>query len=254
MDIYVTAARGGNLPDIENLATALAFKKVDTNIKGEYTVTFTLFEETQVSLGLVVTLSGTQHWQHFDYFKLADVPYLDVTSTYIKNAGPKMEAGHTVGGKWGTPKDWSFTPNILNQEDNTVGGWSTDGGGVIHFETDHWSGPGFENGKVWQTVSLPAGTYSFTTVYGNAGNDYGRMNINLAVAMGAELPDSGNFATAALAYRQLDAANDRGAKEHAVVFTLTETRQVSLGLVVTIAGSGDIYIQFNSFRLLSLNM
>lgn len=254
VDIYVAAAKGSTLPDIEAMGEALAFKAVSTSQKGDYSIAFSLYEEAEVSLGLTVTLAGTEHWQQFSEFRLAEVPVLDLTSKYIANAGPKLAAAHTVGDKWGTPKDWSFTPNILNQEDNTVGGWSKDGGGVIHFETDHWSGPGFENGKLWQTVTLPAGTYAFVTTYGNAGNDYSRMNINLAVAAGAELPDIEQFATKALAYRKLDADGGRGGREHAVCFTLTESKKVSLGLVVTIAGQGEIYIQFNAFRLLSLNM
>ena len=174
----------------------------------------------------------------------------DITSLYLKNAGPNIEGAEKPDGSpWGVPKDWNITPNIRNQVSNTVGGWKDEQyeqyKGLIHFESQDWSGPGFENGKVWQTPTLQPGTYEFAVFYlrGNTADD---QYIHLAAALGSELPDRADMETKALAWKHLQ-PSDQG-KENTVRFTVTEAGPVSLGLVVTISRDSQ-YLQFPYFKL-----
>ena len=174
----------------------------------------------------------------------------DITSLYLKNAGPNIQGAEKPDGSpWGVPKDWNITPNLRNQVNNTVGGWKDEQyeqyKGLIHFESQDWGGPGFENGKVWQTPTLQPGTYEFTVFYlrGNTADD---QYIHLAAALGSELPDRADMETRALAWKHL-LPSDQG-RENSIRFTVTQAGPVSLGLVVTISRDSQ-YLQFPYFKL-----
>ena len=174
----------------------------------------------------------------------------DITSLYLKNAGPNIQGAEKPDGSpWGVPKDWNITPNLRNQVNNTVGGWKDEQyeqyKGLIHFESQDWGGPGFENGKVWQTPTLQPGTYEFTVFYlrGNTADD---QYIHLAAALGSELPDRADMEKRALAWKHL-LPSDQG-RENSIRFTVTQAGPVSLGLVVTISRDSQ-YLQFPYFKL-----
>jgi hypothetical protein len=267
-DMYVVAARGTVLPDIGNFATgALASKAVDRNVRGEYTVIFTLTEETQVSLGLVVTLVGVDegsdaHWQQFSYFKIAEInTIIDVSASYLNNFTAPIAGENIVSNKYGTPVNWHYTANVNNQESNTVGVWKYENDevkGVIHFETSGWESPGtgYQNGKVWQSPTLPAGSYSFTANYRAGDGNPGVEMYVVAAKSDAGLPDIADLSTGALAYNPVTAGTNG---EYTVYFTLAEDATVSLGLVVTLAdfvsGSSNAHWQqYSYFRISELQM
>ena len=166
----------------------------------------------------------------------------DVTSTYIKNAGYPFLRGDNGTGKWGTPKDWLFNSAATNQNGGTAGGWSTDNGGVIHFETKDWGGDGVNNGKVWQTFTLPAGSYSvFFETQTKGGDTY---TADEVVAAGTTLPDIGDN-TDVMAVFHGNKNNLDGT--HEVKFSLEMPATVSIGWVVT---TGQyVYLQFRTIRL-----
>lgn len=174
----------------------------------------------------------------------------DITSLYLKNAGPNIQGAEKPNGSpWGVPKDWKITSNLRNQENNTIGGWKDEWyeqyKGLIHFESAGWSGPGFENGKVWQTPTLQPGTYEFTVFYlrGNTADD---QYIHLAAALGDQLPDRAQMEQTALASKHL--LPSAQGKENTIRFTITNAGPVSLGLVVTISRDSQ-YLQFPYFKL-----
>src|SRR5690606_1616038 len=82
------------------------------------------------------------------------------------------------------------------------------------------------NGKVYQTISLPAGEYEFkwqhVSIVGNAGND----PRYLIVAQGDDLPNVENVTDA------ISSTSLVGELSASVVFTLSETTEISLGLLV----------------------
>jgi hypothetical protein len=166
----------------------------------------------------------------------------DVTAVYIKNAGRYIVRGDNGTGKWGLPKDWLYNAGVVNQNGGTAGGWSWDDGGVIHMETQDWGGAGVSNGKIWQTFTLPEGTYTLsieTGYYG--GGDY---EVNEIVAVGTTLPDINDLGTP-LAIFKGNPSNLGGT--HSLTFTLDEPTTVSAGWVVN---TGQyVYLQFRTIRL-----
>lgn len=182
----------------------------------------------------------------------------DVTTVYLKNAYPKIERAGKSASDFDDPKDWNITDNVRNRENNTVGGWGTEDGGRMQFKTDG-GGSMFENGKVWQTVTLPAGSYDFTVKYCRANTDWDKVVLDLVVAEGTGLPDhivaegdtQGQITEPVIVYRHLKEA-DGGDKEATVSFTIEQETQLSLGLVVTL-NTGSQNINFEYFKLVQTN-
>ena len=166
----------------------------------------------------------------FDNFP--DIKLLgNVTPLFIKNPGTPFVRSDNGTGKWGLPKDWLYNTNVLNQNGNTAGGWSTDGSpsGVIHFESKDWSGPGVTNGKIYQTFTLPAGSYTaqFTSDGGGSGSF---IDGNFVVAAGTTLPDISAL-SGALGLAHWDQNNVGGT--HSFTFTLNASTVVAIGWVVS---------------------
>jgi hypothetical protein len=168
----------------------------------------------------------------------------DVTSFYLKNAGTPIVRNDNGTGKWGTPKDWLYSANVLNQNNNTAGGWSTDAGGTIHFESKDWGGEGLVNGKMYQKFNLAPGTYELTYFSDGSG---GEINSNFLAVKGSILPDinslDGN--SDILARYQANSSNVSGTKT--ITFSITETTPIAVGWVVTTGSS--TWLHFNSIKL-----
>ena len=193
----------------------------------------------------------------------------DVTAMYLKNAGPNITAA-VNNGEFGIPDDWKITDNIKNRENNTLGGWGSDDGGRIRFKT--WGGGSqYENGKCWQTMTLPAGSYQFTTRYCRASTDWDKAVLHMVVAEGTELPDhdpqyyridnNSKWSKPApdeeglknsLAYRRLQESDRNGDTDFSISFTLDEETTVSMGLVVTLNADGQD-LDFSYFKLVQTN-
>lgn len=193
----------------------------------------------------------------------------DVTAMYLKNAGPNITSA-TNNGEFGIPDEWNITENIKNRENNTLGGWGSDDGGRIRFKT--WGGGSeYENGKCWQTVTLPAGSYEFTVRYCRASTDWDKAVLHMVAAKGTELPDhdpqyyrinnNSEWSKEApdednlkksLAYRRLQESDRNGDTDFTIKFTLEQDTTVSMGLVVTLnAGGQDL--DFSYFKLVQTN-
>lgn len=114
----------------------------------------------------------------------------NVTNIFIKNPGNPFLRSDDGDGKWGLLQDWEYTPNVINQNGETAGGWSWDGNpsGVIHFESKDWGGEGVTNGKIYQSFELAAGNYVIE-MYSDGGGSGGPVDANFLVAKGTVLPD-----------------------------------------------------------------
>lgn len=168
----------------------------------------------------------------------------DITAVFIKNPGNPFYRSDAGSGKWGLPLDWQYNSNVVNQDNGRGGGWSTDNGGVIHFEAKNYGDAPLVNGKVYQTITLPAGTYDLdfeTAGYG------GNFNANEVVAIGNTLPDITNLNgnNAVLAIYQGNSGNMGGT--HTLTFTLTQQTEISLGWVVS--EDTYTYLQFKKVAL-----
>ena len=100
----------------------------------------------------------------------------------------------------------------------------------------------------YQTITLPAGTYTFTAYYdetyeGECGNSY------LVVANGAGLPTTANIASQAIASQAMSPKSST-VKSNSVTFTLSKESTISLGLVINMSGKQCLAIkQFSLERL-----
>jgi len=142
--------------------------------------------------------------------------------------------------------NWQYNSNVLNQDGGKGGGWSTDWGGVIHFESKDWSGDGLNNGKVWQSFTLDPGRYSIDVITQAHG---GTLNANEIVVAGTQLPDIDQISTSnTLAWYHSDQDHIDGT--HTLNFTLTQKTTISFGWVVSTQST--TYLQFKQVVLKSL--
>jgi len=185
--------------------------------------------------------------------QLIDLTYL------IKNNKRPFLTSSTDGGRWGTLADW--TTNAACKNHSGYGGW--DGGccgnppGTINLESG-WGAPVITNGKIYQTITLDAGTYIFSAPLLASGSglnsgytlsDY----VYLAVAKGNILPDSsgGVLETnpATLGFKRI--VNTMNADSAVITFTLTQSEQITLGISTT--QGNERYGHFLSFSLVKKN-
>jgi len=172
----------------------------------------------------------------------------NITRQFVVNPGNPFLRGDGGDGKWGTLKDWQCTPNILNQNGNTLGGWSTDSDGVIHLESRDWGGDGFTNGKICQTITLSAGKYSLEYYSDGFGGSATSM---FGVALGNTLPDIENAEGNTLAHEIKQDGSVTG--NHTIYFQLDKEETITFGWTVTIPGSNTWY-HINWVKLMILGL
>jgi hypothetical protein len=208
---------------------------------------------TDFKFGTTVTYQSSYIPQRnaLDTFTVTDVTRFaeitragDVTAVFIKNPGNPFYRSDNGSGKWGLPKDWQVNANAINQNNGLGGGWSTDNGGCIHFEAKNWGDAPLVNGKVYQSFTLPAGTYDLDVETAGYG---GTINANEVVAKGTTVPDiddlNGNSSVLALFHGD----NNSIGGTHTLTFTLTEQTTVTFGWVVS--EDTYTYLQFRKVAL-----
>jgi len=157
-------------------------------------------------------------------------PANEITSTYIKNPGsPFVASSMDGGGRWGTLALW--TENAAARSHNGNGGFCNDGDGLTMDMESGWGSPQIYNGKIYQTINLPAGSYSFTPApwvwQGTLDPTY------VVVAPGLDsLPDYSNI----IGNNAITSAN---LSVGTVSFTLSTPSKVSIGIVVNYIQAGQ---------------
>lgn len=176
----------------------------------------------------------------------------NVTATYLKNYKTPFK---TDGDKLVNPvqkprfaaiADWTLENTSVHN--NTITGVHVDKNKGSNFTfTTSWDG--FESSltdhKAFQTVTLPAGCYQFIASYGqnesNCGNSY------IAVAEGKTLPNSSDMGKALVSAEMLTGYST---EQNTVFFSLSEETEVSLGLVINMAGRSCCTI--DNFKLMKV--
>lgn len=161
----------------------------------------------------------------------------EITSQYVKNAGPNFK--NSAGGtdRWRTPADWVTTADVRNA--NGIGG--LDAGSwlpsvALSMEAG-WGLPAVNNGKIYQTLTLPAGKYTLEALMGDcsdAGEKY------LVIAKGAGLADIGQVATSSLVYKSMvrNVTNT-------LTFELTAATEITIGAQAKLPDTGTFFKIFN---------
>ena len=214
----------------------------ETKSKGKLTYTTTYLPDT-LSIDTFYTITKEIQLPEHSYVGIN----ADLTEVYIKNAGNPFRRSDSYDHTWGVLRDWSFTPNILNQNEDRGGGYANFDGGVVQFETRNWSGPGYTNGKLYQTFTLPPGKYNALIYLQEGSGD--KHTVNFAVAQGTELPDNENI-TQAIAYNKI-VHSDGHRTERSLPFELSEATTITIGWVVTL-NEPQQYIRFRYVKLMSV--
>ncbi|WP_160171302.1 DUF4998 domain-containing protein [Flavobacterium seoulense] len=191
-------------------------------------------------------------------FVSKDPQVIDLTYLIKNNKRPFLTSS-TDGGRWGTLADW--TTNAACKNHGGYGGW--DGGccdnppGTINLESG-WGAPVITNGKIYQTITLDAGTYIFNAPLLASGSglnsgytlsDY----VYLAVAKGTTLPDSSGGVletdSSTLGFKRI--VNTMNSESAVITFTITQSQQITLGISTT--QGNERYGHFLSFGLVKKN-
>ncbi|WP_164891144.1 DUF4998 domain-containing protein [Botryobacter ruber] len=133
-------------------------------------------------------------------------------------------------GRWGTLADW--ITNDAAKIHGGHGGWDEWNGNIFNLESG-WGAPAVTNGKIYQTLELEPGTYTFGI------SDLRDTNLTvddkayLVVALGNTIPDVEQVATA---LGSVQVVQGKTLLELQVTFTIRETSSVSMGYLTTQSG------------------
>jgi len=176
----------------------------------------------------------------------------DVTSIYLSNTGPFQR--DAFDGRWGTlAAPWITNAAAKNKDNGTIGGYTSDSGGCINWET--WNNTPVVNGIVYQSTSspLPAGTYIVSF------DSYSEVQSNssvycVAAAGGNGIPVLANLATALGSIPMFNGANvgatsPNSTETRSFTFTLTSPQVISIGFVGNIIGNGNPGSYFKVFNI-----
>jgi hypothetical protein len=175
----------------------------------------------------------------------------DLTSLYIKNAGHPF-TGYDMEGNWGKLYDWSWNDVIRNQNGAGGAGFATYSGGIVQFESTRWDQGVFENGKIWQTISLPEGRYEMRIEVANAANQgAGGHTFRFAVVEGTSLPDNAELDNPDAAVLSCFQFQRNNVTETMPAFVIDSPTEVTIGWVVSLTETHR-NIEFKSVRLWSV--
>lgn len=157
----------------------------------------------------------------FDYGALSCVIFYDLDGGWTTNESGRANGNVCVAGDFNCLTFWSYGAGNVNP--------------II-------------NGKLYQTVSLEAGTYHFDAYVGSSAANL--QMVNLAAAIGGELPDMAewDYVTEPLVYERISGDElgvdffdpENGEWVVSIEFTLDQTRTVSLGFNACYVGDADI--------------
>ena len=172
----------------------------------------------------------------------------DVTSSYLKN----YEAPFATDGTSVNPNnskrfvglaDWKLE-NQTREGDVTTGAHVDMNKDKFLTITTGWDGfSSISNHKVFQTVMLPAGAYTFTATHGNREVQPGESY--LVAAEGKTLPNTANIGAEALGYTELE--GEKYNESQSLSFILSEPTEVSIGILSNM--SGQSCLTFKRFSL-----
>lgn len=179
--------------------------------------------------------------------------------TYMIKNNKRPFVASSSSGRWGILADWTTNDACKNHGGNGGIDFGCCGNppATINLESG-WGAPVINNGKIYQTITLEAGTYIFNApllASGSAINSGYTLDdyVYLAVAKGNTLPDSrgGVLETdpATLGFKRI--VNTMSADSAVITFTVTQSEQITIGISTT--QGNERYGHFLSFNLLKKN-
>lgn len=160
---------------------------------------------------------------------------VEVTNQYIKNSGHPFIASVYDGVRRGVLADWVTNASVKNFDGGTLGGFDNYGdGGFMSME--RYSSPEIPNGKIYQSMILPAGKYDLDVAF----LDFAiTQQAYIVVNEGIDLPDADDVVQA-IAYTEFSTPS--------LSFVLTEETEITLGVVANLLQDQQ-YFRLDKFRL-----
>ncbi len=185
------------------------------------------------------------------------VPYvppakIDLTARYFKNYAVPFVAELYDGARFGTLKDWSINSAVLNQGatgNKIYGGYDNINSGRA-FGVQKWgdTDPAINNGKIYQTFTLPAGEYevTWTTDGATSAVNRGTQERYVVAALGNTLPNVTALSSALSSASFVTGVDRFNVK---ITFTLPQSAQVSIGILINFT-SGQQAFRAGAIRLM----
>lgn len=182
-------------------------------------------------------------YNYSDTFKIV-VPKADpnaIPDNYLKNADYPFTKASWDGNRWGNLTDW-----LTNDAIRSKGGYGGYDGGYGATANDQLKSFGIErwnadentilNGKIYQSVTLPAGTYEYKLSFKGDNPDAtngGSDPRYIVAAIGSSLPDIADINNSLGSATLVGVNGDHNSGGAVTVsFSLTQPTQVSVGLVI----------------------
>ncbi len=168
-----------------------------------------------------------------------------ITGIKLINSGPNFKHRDWDGKQYGNLKGWRANEALKNQ-----GGYGCyDGGysdeGQLNIRQWQQREDKMTNGKLFQTITLPKGSYTFKIfISQNSYMNYGQSVTDLVAAKGKTLPNVSELDSKALAYNSISKGS--------VSFKLDQTTQISIGFLSTLT-SYEQQLEVEKVRLLVNN-
>ena len=155
----------------------------------------------------------------------------NITSTYIKNPGNPFLRSDNRSQLVGNLADWTTTDNLKTLTGGVLyGGFLREHkvNDIVHNGVMDFYGRGaLVNGKIYQTTTLPAGSYRMTF---NMLDFTGKNDCYFAIAQGNVMPDATEMEGAAILVKQH--FDSLLANEQELFFTLSSAETITLGFVI----------------------
>jgi hypothetical protein len=165
----------------------------------------------------------------------------DVTTVYLKNAGAPFlrDDGQNYNWRFGQLLDWQYNDEARNRYTYDA----INGAGNACMTLWIWDNGALVDGKIYQTVLLPAGEYVLEATVQNIDNSLEATF--LAVAAGNDLPNVADIATALGSGQFTDNSN----KQVSASFKLSSAATVTLGVVGSMATPAEQTIRISGLKL-----
>lgn len=167
-----------------------------------------------------------------DTFSTAFTNYFVRVVPQLKNGTVPFIASET-NGRWGVLADW--VTNDAAKNHGGYGGWDEWNGNIFNIESG-WGSPDITNGKIYQTLVLPAGSYTFKIEEILSTNIIDTDLVYLVAAVGSTIPDVENLDNA-LSYSHI--------LDKEIIIEVTEENEVSMGILTS--QQGDKFCNIVSF-------
>lgn len=160
----------------------------------------------------------------------------DVSADFLRNYQQPF-ASVQNSDRFRDPAIWTVNDVVKNH--NNKGGWGSDENTVLVMESG-WGSPDIPNGKLYQTVMLPAGTYTINISLGS--NGYSGP-VKLVAVPGTTLPDFDATMGVPGAFGAVDIAL------RTMTFTVPSEQQVTIGFLANMV-TGNQYWRIRGISLL----